>query len=70
MKNKVVLLSVENKRPVTKENSSSFLLMFQRAILLALKEDGQFSKTAYSHAEEMLLKQFPDASISAYLPIQ
>lgn len=51
------LLGIENDRKITKETDSQFLLEYQRAILLTLKDKGVLNEIQYQYAEEKLKKQ-------------
>lgn len=51
------LVRVEHDRIITKETDGRFLVEYQRAILLSLKEGGTLDEAQYRYAEEKLKKQ-------------
>lgn len=50
----------ENIHPVTKSTDADFLLLIQRAALLALKDSGTLNEMQYRHAEQTLLRHHRD----------
>lgn len=53
----IILKSIENDHRITGKTDSEFLYEFQKAVLLALLEDGTLTKLQYRSAEERLRKQ-------------
>ena len=53
----IILKSIENDHRVTGKTDSEFLYQFQKAVLLALLEDGTLTELQYRSAEERLRKQ-------------
>lgn len=51
------LQQIEHDRKITKETDDQFLYQLQKALLLALKEQGRLSAMQYRHAEEGLKRQ-------------
>ena len=49
--------SIENDHRITRKTDSEFLYAFQKAVLLALLEDGALTEMQYRYAEEKLRKQ-------------
>lgn len=54
------LQQIELNEPITKENNYEFLYHLQRALLLALREQGLLNPMQHRHAEEKLRKQRRD----------
>lgn len=55
---KVTLVSIENEHRITPKTDNEFLFHFQKAVLLALLDDGILTDIQYRYAEEKLRKQF------------
>ena len=53
----IILKSIENDHKITRKTDSEFLYAFQKAVLLALLEDGTLTEMQYRYAEEKLRKQ-------------
>lgn len=53
----ITLKAIENDHRLTKKTDSEFLYEFQKAVLLALLEDGTLTEMQYRYAEEKLRKQ-------------
>lgn len=53
----IILKSVENDHEITEKSNPEFLHEFQKAVLLALLEDGTLTELQYRSAEETLRKQ-------------
>ena len=51
------LKAIENDRRITRKTDAEFLYAFQKAVLLALLEDGTLTEMQYRYAEEKLRKQ-------------
>ena len=54
---KITLQSIENDHSITRKTDSEFLYVFQKAVLLALLEDGTLTEMQYRYAAEKLWKQ-------------
>ncbi len=54
---KITLQSIENDHRITRKTDPAFLYAFQKAVLLALLEDGTLSEMQYRYAEEKLRRQ-------------
>ena len=54
---KITLQSIENDHRITRKTDSEFLYAFQKAVLLALLEDGTLTEMQYRYAEEKLRRQ-------------
>ena len=54
---RAVLRSVDKHQRITREQEHEFLYVYQRAVLLALKEAGQLNEAQYQHAEKRLKEQ-------------
>ena len=54
---KITLQSIENDHSITRKTDPEFLYTFQKAVLLALLEDGTLTEMQYRYAEEKLRKQ-------------
>ena len=52
-----VLQQIENDRQITQEEDALFLYHLQRALLLALREQGRLHPMEYRQAEEALNRQ-------------
>ena len=57
MQDRAVLRSIEQDRRITEEQDAEFLYACQRALLLALKEDGRLNEEQCRFAEEKLKAQ-------------
>lgn len=57
MKERARLVGIEHGRKITKETDGRFLLEYQRAILLSLKDSGVLDEAQYRYAEEKLKNQ-------------
>ncbi len=57
MRDQAVLRFVEQDRRITEEQDGEFLYVFQRALLLALKEAGRLNEMQCRYAEEKLKTQ-------------
>lgn len=57
MKRQVKLVGIENPRKITRESDGPFLFEYERALLLALKEEGLLDEAQYRYAEGRLRKQ-------------
>ena len=57
MKTQVTLQKMESDRKILWESDSEFLLEYQKAVLLALKEAGTLDEQQYCHAQERLKDQ-------------
>ena len=53
----IILKSIENDYRITRKTDSEFLYAFQKAVLLALLEDGTLTEMQYRYAAEKLRKQ-------------
>ena len=53
----VTLKAIENDHSITRKTDPEFLYAFQKAVLLALLEDGTLTEMQYRYAEEKLRKQ-------------
>lgn len=53
----IILKTVENDHKITEKSDPEFLYEFQKAVLLALLEDGTLTELQYHSAEEALRKQ-------------
>lgn len=53
----VTLKDIENNHRITRKTYSEFLYEFQKAVLLALLEDGTLTEMQYRYAEEKLRRQ-------------
>ena len=53
----IILKSIENDYRITRKTDSEFLYAFQKAVLLALLEEGTLTEMQYRYAEEKLRKQ-------------
>ena len=53
----IIRESIENDHRITRKTDSEFLYAFQKAVLLALLEDGTLTEMQYRYAEEKLRKQ-------------
>ena len=51
------LKAIENDRRITRKTDAEFLYAFQKAVLLALLEDGTLTEMQYRYAEEKLRRQ-------------
>ena len=51
------LKAIENDRRITRKTDAEFLYAFQKAMLLALLEDGTLTEMQYRYAEEKLRRQ-------------
>lgn len=54
---KITLKAIENDYRITRKTDSEFLYEFQKAVLLALLEDGTLTEMQYRYAEEKLRRQ-------------
>lgn len=54
---KITLKHIENDHSITPKTDAAFLYEFQKAVLLALLEDGTLTELQYRSAEEALRKQ-------------
>ena len=54
---KITLQSIENDHRITRKTDSEFLHAFQKAVLLALLEDGTLTEMQYRYAEQKLRGQ-------------
>ena len=54
---------IEHNEPITKESNYEFLYQLQRALLLALREQGRLSPMQHRYAEERLKKQRRDRAM-------
>ena len=53
----IIRESIENDHRITRKTDSEFLYAFQKAVLLALLEDGTLTEMQYRYAEEKLRKE-------------
>ena len=53
----VTLKAIENEHSITRKTDPEFLYEFQKAVLLALLEDGTLTEMQYRYAEEKLRRQ-------------
>ena len=53
----ITLQTVENAHEISRKGDSEFLYAFQKAVLLALLEDGTLTEMQYRYAAEKLRKQ-------------
>ena len=53
----ITLKAIENDHRITRKTDSEFLYEFQKAVLLALLEDGTLTEMQYRYAEEKLRRQ-------------
>ncbi len=51
------LIGIENDREITAVSDPQFWYLFQRSVLLALKEESVLNETQYRYAEEKLKRQ-------------
>ena len=51
------LKAIENDHRITRKTDSEFLYEFQKAVLLALLEDGTLTEMQYRYAEQKLRGQ-------------
>ena len=51
------LKAIENDHRITRKTDPEFLYAFQKAVLLALLEDGTLTEMQYRYAEEKLRRQ-------------
>ena len=54
---KITLQSIENDHSITRKTDPEFLYAFQKAVLLALLEDGTLTEMQYRYAEKKLREQ-------------
>ena len=54
---KITLQSIENDHSITRKTDPEFLYAFQKAVLLALLEDGTLTEMQYRYAEQKLRGQ-------------
>ena len=57
MRERARLAGVDYGRRITKETDGQFLFVYQRAVLLALKDSGVLDEAQYRYAEEKLKNQ-------------
>ena len=57
MEERARLVGIEHDRKITKETDCRFLLEYQRAILLSLRDSGALDEAQYRYAEEKLKNQ-------------
>lgn len=55
------MAKIENDHDITKETDAKFLLEYQRAMLLTLKEQGILTEMQYRYAAEVLQQRFQAA---------
>ena len=53
----ITLKAIENNHRIIRKTDSEFLYEFQKAVLLALLEDGALTEMQYRYAEEKLRRQ-------------
>lgn len=53
----ITLKDIENDHSITRKTDPEFLYAFQKAVLLALLEDGTLTEMQYRYAEEKLRRQ-------------
>ena len=53
----ITLKTIENDHRITRKTDSEFLYAFQKAVLLALLEDGTLTEMQYRYAEQKLRGQ-------------
>ena len=53
----ITLKAIENDHRLTRKTDPEFLYVFQKAVLLALLEDGTLTEMQYRYAEEKLRRQ-------------
>ena len=53
----ITLKTIENNHRITRKADSEFLYEFQKAVLLALLEDGKLTEMQYRYTEEKLRRQ-------------
>lgn len=53
----ITLKTIENNHRITRKADSEFLYEFQKAVLLALLEDGELTEMQYRYTEEKLRRQ-------------
>lgn len=58
MADRARLIAIENDREITRASDPQFWYAYQKAVLLALKEDGMLNETQYEYAEAKLKRQF------------
>lgn len=58
MKTYAKLVRIDHNRPIMKSTDSEFLFLQQRAVLLALKDNGTLTELQYRYAEEKLAEQY------------
>ena len=54
---KITIKAIENNHRITRKTDPEFLYEFQKAVLLALLEDGTLTEMQYRYAEEKLRRQ-------------
>ncbi len=57
MADRARLIRIENDREITRASDPEFWYAYQRAVLLALKDQGILDDTQYRYAEDALQKQ-------------
>ena len=55
--NEITLKAIENDHRITQKTDSEFLYEFQKAVLLALLEEGTLTEIQYRYVEEKLRRQ-------------
>ena len=53
----ITLKAIEKDHRITRKTDPEFLYAFQKAVLLALLEDGTLTEMQYRYAEEKLRRQ-------------
>ena len=53
----IILKVIENDHRITRKTDSEFLYAYQKAVLLALLEDGALTEMQYRYAEDKLRRQ-------------
>ena len=67
----ITIKDIENNHRITRKTDSEFLYEFQKAVLLALLEDGTLTEMQYRYAEEKLRRQnFLDSQSSKPFPVR
>lgn len=57
MISRAILQSIEENHEIDRNTDLEFLLEYQRAVLLALKENGTLNEMQYRYAEKKLKKE-------------
>lgn len=58
------LQRIDNNRPITRDTDEAFLYELQRALLLALREQGRLNALQYRRGEELLKQQRRERAVA------